>query len=161
MIFMILCKIEVVIISQVSKNNIKFTRCLFVGKVGTRTKSKPFYQCTDLKWQSIWETGIDEMTLNLVPINDVVDLSHGSDTSHSQREKKFPSSVVVIRAKNESLSRWLIPFHFPLAVTHFSEKSNFFMLNKSCFFLVLIPKVLRDERKLWDQPIHLLPFIDE
>lgn len=134
MIFMILCKIEVVIISQVSKNNIKFTRCLFVGKVGTRTKSKPFYQCTDLKWQSIWETGIDEMTLNLVPINDVVDLSHGSDTNHSQREKKFPSSVVVIRAKNESLSRWLIPFHFPLAVTHFSEKSNFFMLNKSWFF---------------------------
>lgn len=44
------------------------------------------------------------MTLNLIPINDVVDLSHGSDTSHSQREKKLPSSVVVIRAKNESLS---------------------------------------------------------
>lgn len=45
------------------------------------------------------------MTLKLVPMNDVVDLSHGSDTSHSQREKNFPSSVVVIRAENESLSR--------------------------------------------------------
>lgn len=48
---------------------------------------------------------MDEMTLNLVPAHDVVGLSHGSDTSHSQREKKSPSSVFVVRVENESLSR--------------------------------------------------------
>lgn len=51
---------------------------------------------------------MSEMTLNLVPAHDevlVMDLSHGSDTSHSQREKKFPSSVVVVRVENVSLNR--------------------------------------------------------
>lgn len=45
------------------------------------------------------------MTLNLVPVNDVVGLSHGSDTRHRQREKKFSSRVLVMRVENESLSR--------------------------------------------------------
>lgn len=52
--------------------------------------------------------GMSEMTLNPGPAHDevlVMDLSHGSDTSHSQREKKFPSSVVVIRVENESSNR--------------------------------------------------------
>lgn len=102
---------------------------------GTRT----FYQCADLKWQSSWETEMSEMTLNLVPAHDevlVMDLSHGSDTSHSQREKKFPSSVVVVRVENVSLNRWLIPIHFPLLSATSRRKETLVLLVKVVFLFV-------------------------